>query len=128
MDHEDVYAAIARERCRIADLIDGLDEVQLASPSLCAGLDVKTAAANLVSMLMDGPGAVARLGMRYMNPDRAIDVLAKRRAGSPADEIAATLRRLADRHYWSPPPRGDRGPLADVLVHSGGIRIALGLP
>src|ERR1700744_2869946 len=79
-------------------------------------------------MLMDGPAAVARLGMRYMNPDRAIDVLAKRRARSPADEIAATLRRLADHHYWSPPPRGDRGPLADVLVHSGDIRIALGLP
>jgi uncharacterized protein (TIGR03083 family) len=128
VDRADVYAATARERCRIADLIDSLDEAQLATPSLCAGWDVKTVAAHLVSMLMDGPAAVARLGMRYMNPDRAIDVLAKRRARSPADEIAATLRRLADHHYWSPPPRGDRGPLADVLVHSGDIRIALGLP
>jgi hypothetical protein len=85
-------------------------------------------AAHIVSMLMDGPAAVARLGMRYLNPDRAVDVLAKRRARSPADEIAGTLRRLADHHYWSPAPRGDRGPLADVLVHSGDIRIALGLP
>jgi uncharacterized protein (TIGR03083 family) len=128
MDRDGVFAATARERRAVADLIDSLDEAQLSTESLCTAWDVKTVAAHLVSMLMDGPAAVARLGMRYMNPDRAIDVLAKRRARSPADEIAASLRRLADHHYWSPPPRGERGPLADVLVHSGDIRIALGLP
>ena len=43
-------------------------------------------------------------------------------------EIASHLRRLADHRYWSPGPHGYRGPLADVLVHSGDIRIPLGLP
>jgi uncharacterized protein (TIGR03083 family) len=128
MDRDGVFAATARERRAVADLIDSLDEAQLSTESLCTAWDVKTVAAHLVGMLMDGPAAVTRLGIRYMNPDRAIDVLAKRRAQSPADEIAASLRRLADHHYWSPPPRGDRGPLADVLVHSGDIRIVLGLP
>src|SRR5262249_20259290 len=90
--------------------------------------NVKTVAAHLVSMLIDGPLAVARLAVRYMNPDRAIDELARRRARLPPAEITANLRRLADHRYWSPPPGGDRGPLADVLVHSGDIRIPLGLP
>jgi hypothetical protein len=63
-----------------------------------------------------------------MNPDRAIDGLARRRAESPASKIAANLRRLAEHRYWSPPPRGDRGPLGDVLIHSGDMRIPLGLP
>jgi uncharacterized protein (TIGR03083 family) len=128
VDRKGVLAATARERCRIADLIDGLDEAQLATPSLCAGWAVKTVAAHLVSMLIDGPPAIMRLAVRYMNPDRAIDELARRRARLPAAEITANLRRLADHRYWSPPPRGDRGPLADVLVHSGDIRIPLGLP
>ena len=128
MDRKGVLAATARERCRIADLIDGLDEAQLATPSLCAGWAVKTVAAHLVSMLIDGPPAIMRLAVRYVNPDRAIDELARRRARLPPAEITANLRRLADHRYWSPPPRGDRGPLADVLVHSGDIRIPLGLP
>ena len=63
-----------------------------------------------------------------MKPHRVLDMLAHRRACSPADEIAATLRHHADRRYRTLPPRDDRGPLADVLVHSGDIRIPLGLP
>jgi len=40
VDRERVLAATAQERRRIADLIDSLDEAQLATPSLCAGWDV----------------------------------------------------------------------------------------
>ncbi|MFZ0225799.1 MAG: maleylpyruvate isomerase N-terminal domain-containing protein, partial [Mycobacterium sp.] len=42
MDRDQIFAATAQERRRIADLIDDLDEAQLATPSLCAGWDVKT--------------------------------------------------------------------------------------
>jgi hypothetical protein len=35
-DREDVYAAVAEERRRLAGLIDGLDAAQPATPSLCA--------------------------------------------------------------------------------------------
>ncbi len=47
MDRERAFAATARERRRIADLIDSLDEGQLATPSLCAGWDVKTVASQV---------------------------------------------------------------------------------
>lgn len=36
MDTESVFAASAVERRAVADLLDGLDERQLDTPSLCA--------------------------------------------------------------------------------------------
>lgn len=128
MNRDDVRAATARERRAIADLVDALDDTQLATPSLCQGWDVKTVAAHLLSAVTDGSAAVTGLSLRYGNVDRATDALARRRARSPAREIAEELRRNAGHHYWSAPPRGDRGPLADVLVHGGDIRVPLGIP
>jgi uncharacterized protein (TIGR03083 family) len=127
VNRDQIHAATARERRCIADLIDDLDEAQLATPSLCAGWDVKTVGAHLVSYLVEGTGRVTWLGMRRGGPDRAIDELARRCAERPATEIAASLRDLADSRYWRPPPQAP-GLLAEVLAHSGDIRIPLGLP
>jgi uncharacterized protein (TIGR03083 family) len=46
----------------------------------------------------------------------------------PAAQITATLRDLADHQYWYPPPQAASARLAEVLAHSGDIRIPLGLP
>jgi uncharacterized protein (TIGR03083 family) len=127
VERDQIHAATAQERRRIADLIDDVDEAQLATPSLCAGWDVKTVAAHLVSFLAEGTLRVTWLGARRGSPDRAIDELARRRAQRPAAEIAASLRDLADHRYWRPPPQAP-GLLAEVLAHSGDIRIPLGLP
>jgi uncharacterized protein (TIGR03083 family) len=56
VDEEFVFAAVADERREIAALIDGLDDAQLATQSLCAGWDVKTVAAHLVSDFADVSG------------------------------------------------------------------------
>ena len=48
VDRERVFASSALERHRLADLVDDLNETQLATPSLCAGWNVKTVAAHLV--------------------------------------------------------------------------------
>jgi uncharacterized protein (TIGR03083 family) len=127
VERDQIHSATAQERRRIADLIDDLDEAQLATPSLCAGWDVKTVGAHLVSFLVDGTLRMMWLGLRRGKTDRAIDELARRRAERPATEIAASLREFADRRYWRPPPQAP-GLLAEVLAHSGDIRIALGLP
>jgi hypothetical protein len=37
VDRELFFAAIANQRRQIATLVDGLDDTQLATPSLCAG-------------------------------------------------------------------------------------------
>jgi uncharacterized protein (TIGR03083 family) len=126
-DRDFVFAAVADERRRIASLLDGLNQAQLATPSLCAGWDVKTVAAHIVSTVVDGTPAFLWRAVRRGSMARAIDELARHRAQLPADEIVASLRRCADRPI-NPPLFGPLDPLADVLVHGGDIRIPLGLP
>ncbi|KUI30179.1 hypothetical protein AU196_06155 [Mycobacterium sp. IS-1742] len=126
MDRDQIFAAVADERRRVADLLDELDDSQLATPSLCAGWDVKTVGAHLLSFLVEGTLKMTLLGVRRGSPDRAIDELARRKAELPAGEIAAGLRSLADHRYWRPPPQAP-GLLAEVMAHSGDMRIPLGL-
>jgi uncharacterized protein (TIGR03083 family) len=122
-----VFAAVAGERRKLADLVDGLDEEQLATPSLCAGWDVKTVAAHLVSDFSDGFWGFQRAALRHGGVHRGIDHLARRRAEAPATEIARTLRERAETRL-SPPVTGPRSGLTDALVHGGDMRIPLGLP
>lgn len=124
---EFVFAAVAHERRQIADLVDDLDDAQLATPSLCAGWDIKTVAAHLVSVFADSFWVFMGTALRRGSMGRAIDELARQRAELPAAEIAATLRRCAD-HPLSPPLFGPLDPLADILVHGGDVRIPLDLP
>ena len=127
MEREQVFEAVATERRSIADLLDSLDEESLATPSLCTGWDVKTVAAHLVSVFADSFWTFQRAAIRYGGFNRAIDELARRRARTPAADIARTLRQRAD-HRLNPPVTGPLSGLTDVLVHSGDIRIPLGLP
>jgi uncharacterized protein (TIGR03083 family) len=127
MERGQIHAATAQERRRVADLIDDLDEAQLATPSLCAGWDVKTVGAHLLSFVADGTFRMMCLAARRGGSDRAIDELARCKAQLSAGEIAAGLRDLADRRYWRPPPQAP-GLLAEVLAHSGDMRIPLGRP
>jgi uncharacterized protein (TIGR03083 family) len=122
-----VFAAVADERRRIAALIERLDGAQLTTESLCAGWDVKTVAAHLVSVFADGFWGFQAAALRHGGIHRGIDALARRRAQSSAPDIAAALRRGAD-HRLSPPVTGPVSGLADVLVHGGDIRIPLGIP
>lgn len=126
-ERDRVFDAVAHERRGIADLIDGLTPQQLATPSLCAGWDVKTVAAHLVSDFTDGFWGFLVGGVRHGNIDKGIDALARRRAQASAAEIADTLRRGADFRL-SPPITGPVSGLTDVLVHGADIRIPLGLP
>jgi uncharacterized protein (TIGR03083 family) len=123
---EFVFSAVADERRKIAALIDGLDDAQLATQSLCTGWDVKTVAAHLVSVFADGFWGFQAAAVRHFGMHRGIDALARRRAELPAGDIAASLRNGAD-HQLSPPIAGPVSGLTDVLVHGGDIRIPVGL-
>ncbi|OBB29852.1 hypothetical protein A5792_03075 [Mycolicibacterium peregrinum] len=124
-ERERVFAAVADERRSIATMVEGLDADQLATPSLCAGWDVKTVAAHLVSDFTDGFWGFLVSGVRHGDIDRGIDALARRRAQASAAEIAETLRRRAD-YRLSPPITGPLSGLTDVLVHGADMRIPLG--
>ncbi|WP_331272367.1 maleylpyruvate isomerase family mycothiol-dependent enzyme [Motilibacter aurantiacus] len=124
---DSVFALVADRRRQVADLVEMLDERQLATPSLCVGWDVRTVAAHLTeSAAPNVPGmllAVLRAGGR---PHRANAELARRSAQRSAREIADRLRQRADSRF-APPFAGPRAPLTEVLVHEGDIRLPLGL-
>jgi uncharacterized protein (TIGR03083 family) len=126
VDADQVFRASARERREKADLLDGLDEEQLDTSSLCAGWQVRTVAAHLVTAVAgtDRRFATALLRARG-NPHRANDALARQEAQRPVAELASRLRAHADSRS-SPPLVGPRGPLTDVLVHGGDMRVPLG--
>jgi uncharacterized protein (TIGR03083 family) len=126
VDREVVFAAIANQRRQIATLVEGLDDTQLATPSLCAGWDVKTVAAHLACSVAEGSSAMRR-ALRRGSLARANDELARHRAQLPAAHIVATLRQRAD-YRLSPPVFGPVAPFADIFIHDGDIRIPLGLP
>lgn len=126
-DDEFIFEAVANERRQIANLVDGLDDRQLATPSLCEGWDIKTVAAHLLSTIVDGLPVFLGLAARRGSLARAINERAIRHAQLPSSEIVERLRDNAGRPV-SPPLFGPLDPLADVLVHSGDIKIPLGLP
>ena len=128
MDTDAVHAATAAERRALADLLDGLSPQQWATPSLCAGWDVRTVAGHLVGAL--DPAllpllvAVARSGGRL---HRANDAMARRAAQRPPADLVRALRERAGERS-SPPGTGPRAPLTDVLVHTADVTHPLGLP
>jgi uncharacterized protein (TIGR03083 family) len=127
VDRRQVFGAVADERRGVAALIDSLDAAQLATPSLCVGWDVKTVAAHLVSVFDDSFWSFQWTAVRGGGIHRAIDELARKRAGWPASKIATALRGGADREL-SPPITGPLSGLTDVLVHSGDMKVPLGVP
>jgi uncharacterized protein (TIGR03083 family) len=127
VDRELLFAAIANQRRQIATLVDGLDEIQLATPSLCAGWDVKTVVAHLACSVTEGFSVAMRRALRCGSLARAIDELARCRAQLPTAEIVTTLRHRAE-YRLSPPVFGPVAPFADILIHGGDIRIPLSLP
>jgi uncharacterized protein (TIGR03083 family) len=126
-DDKSVFDAVAEARRQIANLVDGLDDAPLATPSLCAGWDIKTVCAHVLSTIVDGLPVFLGLALRRGGLARAINERAIRYAQLPAPEIVERLRDNAARPV-SPPLFGPLDPLADVLVHSGDIKIPLGLP
>ncbi|PPK92210.1 uncharacterized protein (TIGR03083 family) [Kineococcus xinjiangensis] len=122
-----MWRAAAAERRALADDLDGLGGEQWCSPTLCAAWDVRTVSAHLVAALDSSPwpllAALVRSGGRV---HRANDLLARRTAQRPTADLVGLLRGRADTRA-APPVIGARGPLTDVLVHAGDIRLPLGL-
>lgn len=122
-----VLLAAAAQRRGLADLIDSLDDAQLATPSLCAGWDVRTVAGHLVAPLILTPRSLVTALVRARGSlDTANTLMARDVAERPPPELADLLRRHAGSRF-APPVTGPRAPLTDTLVHGGDIRLPLGI-
>ena len=88
-----VFAATARARRSVADLLDGLDDAQLATPSLCAGWSVRDVAGHLAAAVTTPTGTFLRELLRQRgNGHKTNTVLARRLAARPTAELAGLLR------------------------------------
>lgn len=127
-DPLDVFPVVSARRRVVADLLETLDEAQLAAPSLCGGWDVRTVAAHLADAAAPALSpflwALVRAGGRvHLANDRAAREAGRR----PVAETVALLRERAESRF-TPPVTGQRAVLAEVLVHEADMRIPLGLP
>lgn len=117
---------IAGERRRVADLLDGLDDAQWATPSLCDGWTVRDVAAHLTAGWSYPKLGFGRLMLRHRGFDGANAVAARELATRSTAEIVTDLRDNADNPF-SPPIVGLVAQLADVITHGQDIARPLGL-
>jgi len=125
---DEVLAAIADERRRIADLVEHLSPAQLDAPSLCGDWTVKQVAGHLLAAVEAPPTGLLPMVLRSgFSLHRANARLAQLMAERPADELADGLRRNAEKPF-RPPIVGYPGQLTDLQVHGQDMRRPLGLP
>ena len=120
MTSPDLARAIAQERSALIELIAGLDDAQLRTPSLCAGWSVHHVAAHLTMPFnVSAPGLLWRALVEPLSFTGAIDRLTQEHARRPIEGILAQLRdHVADTTH---PPGQPIAPLIDLIVHGEDI-------
>lgn len=121
-----VLGLIAEERRRVADLLEGLDDGQWATPSLCDGWTVRDVAAHLTVGWSISKPAFGRLMVRHRGFDGANAAAARISSERDTAAIVADLRANADNPF-SPPIVGLVAQLADVITHGQDIARPLGI-
>lgn len=123
----DVFALVAQERLRAADMLDSLDESQWAVPTLCAEWTVRDMAGHLVVPFSVGlPGLLLGMAKARGSFDRFNERAARDLARKPVPDLVETLRRNAASRF-TPPGHPPAAPLTDISVHTRDIARPLGL-
>lgn len=124
-----VDAAVADERRRLADLVDGLADAQWRTPSLCAAWTVRDVLAHLTTTTRTTLPTLLRAAVRARGDfDRMeIDLAARRAAAHTTAELVAQLRASAEstRRF---PGSAPIDPLMDLVIHAQDVTRPLGLP
>ncbi len=123
----DVRARTTANRLRLADFFDGLDDDQLATPSLCDAWSVREVLGHLVMPLAGSTAGFLRHLVRARGSlDRASVASAQELARRPVAELTGALREHADARVRAPGV-GPMGQLADGCVHLRDCARPLGL-
>ncbi|MEU4442872.1 maleylpyruvate isomerase family mycothiol-dependent enzyme [Actinosynnema sp. NPDC050801] len=122
-----VHDMLVEERRRMADLLDGLDEGQLATPSLSQGWTVHDVGAHLTTYLKFGQAKIYwGIATKAANFDRLNREMTARAARKSTAELTAMLRRWATSKTTI--PRSGYDPiLTDILLHDYDVRVPLGI-
>lgn len=127
MDQDAVWTVIGSERRSLADLLEGLDPVALATPSLCDAWTVLGVGAHLtLSPLSRPPDVLVAFWRARGSFDRAVALATESVLDHPVEQVVHDLRRTSTMRTH-PIGTTHREPLIDVLVHGQDIAIPLGL-
>ncbi|MET4098068.1 uncharacterized protein (TIGR03083 family) [Agrococcus sp. UYP10] len=124
---QELLIAIAAERAALAEQLAEVDEVQWATPSLCAGWTVEHVVAHLTAAASIGPlrwlrsMSGARFDDAVHNQRRLEEHLGPTPSGTLERFRAVVDSRTAASGHWP-------AWLGEVIVHGQDIRIPLGLP
>lgn len=123
----DLFAEIADERRRTADVLASLTPEQMRTPSLCDAWTVRDVAAHLLMPLITpGPKFGVALISHRLNFSRTSEALTADVAQRSDADLVAGLRDNAASRF-TPPGLGPQAPLTDVVIHGQDIRRPLGL-
>lgn len=124
---DDVQLRTTANRRAVADLVDGLDDDQLDTPSLCAAWRCRDVLGHLVmSVDLPLPRFVREVLRDRGRAGRTSDRLARAYAEQPAHHLAEVLRRRSSAAL-APPGIGPGGPFADSCIHLRDMAIPLAL-
>jgi len=124
--NENYWAAVARMRLDVADLLAQLSPPEWDRPSLCAGWRVRDVAGHLSLVPTVTTWEMVRVAPAAgFNPHRINTLLAKRYGEQSAPEILSRIRQHAGERRTAR-ILDERDSLFDVVVHSQDIAVPLG--
>ncbi len=126
MNEDETFKLIAAGRRRAADLLDQLDEGQLAVQSLCTAWTVRDMAGHLVAPFCVSVPRFAVGSVLAGGFDKYSIKAARQLGRRPVGELTTILRENAESHF-TPPGHGPMAPLADISVHTRDMARPLGL-
>lgn len=126
---EEIWAAVATERRRLADELETLTEAEWTTPTQCDAWTIEDLAAHLITPFeVATPRFLATLARNRFDFDRTMIALSAWVGGRHTRaELVAKLRANAENR-WTPPRSGPEVVLTEIVVHSQDIRRPLGRP
>ena len=126
MDDTETWALIHAERASTADLLAGLAPDQWDQPSLCGTWTVRMVAAHMVTGAEQTKGRfLKRMVANGFRFNTMMDRDARRLAERPTSELVERLRATTTTTNGPPAPVVTM--LGEIVVHTGDIRLPLGL-
>ena len=124
---EDVDSRVTAERNRLLAVLEGLDDAQWRTPSLCAGWTIRDLVAHvLMPYELPVPRFLFLLVRARFSFDRLADRFATTDRRTPAELLAAL--RATEHRVFNVPGAPVEAPLSHLVIHAEDVYRPLGIP